>query len=297
MNNYRGIFIVNIISIIFEELLKDRLTPHLKQNMTKFQTGGVKGKGITDNLFLMRGVIDRAKYLEQEVWFTFYDIEKCCDSLWLEDCLNSLWKNSVQSDIFYLIHLINKRSNITVKIPFGDTYPFLAEEIVKQGTVVGPILNNCSLDDACKVGKGYQYGTVELKSLEFLDNIADPNRNKYYAQISNKVITGIQELKKLEFSSEKCKVLTINSSSNRDILFIEDKAFDIENSTSYLGDVFNDKGDNTVLCKDKADKAVGTIIELFSICKEINSGKFKISSLLTLYQSVFIPIFIYNCKA
>ena len=103
------------------------------------------------------------------------------------------------NDIFYLIHLINKRSNITVKTPFGDTYPFLAEEIVKQDTVLGPILNNCSLDDVCKEGKGYQYGTVELKPLEFVDDIAGPNRNKYDVQISNKVIIGIQELKKLNF--------------------------------------------------------------------------------------------------
>ena len=196
-----------------------------------------------------------------------------------------------------MIYLINKRSNITVKTPFGDTYPFLAEEIVKQGTVLGPILNNCSLDDVCKEGKGYQYGSVELKPFEFVDDIADPNRNKYDAQISNKVITCIQELKKLKFSSEKCKIMKINSSSNTDTSFIEDRALDIENSTSYPGDVFNDKGDNTALCKDRADKAVGTIIELFSICKEVNFGTFKISNLLTLYQSVFIPRLIYNCEA
>ena len=57
------------------------------------------------------------------------------------------------------------------------------------------MLNNCSLDDVYKERKGYQYGNVELKPLEFVDDIADHNRNKYDAQISNKVITGIQELK------------------------------------------------------------------------------------------------------
>ena len=61
--------------------------------------------------------------------------------------------------------------------------------------------------------------------------------------------------------------------------------------------MLNDKGDNTALCKDMADKAVGTIIELFSIYKEVNFGKFKISNSLTLYQSVFIPGLIYNCEA
>ena len=77
-----------------------------------------------------------------------------------------------------MIHLINKRSNITIKTTCGDTYPFLAEEIVKQGPVLGPILNNCSLDDVRKERKGYQYGTAEMKPFEFVDDIADPNRNK-----------------------------------------------------------------------------------------------------------------------
>ena len=97
-----------------------------------------------------------------------------------------------------------------------------------------PILNNCSLDHVCKEGKGYQHGSVELKPLEFVDDIADPNRNKYDAQISDKVITGIQELTKLKFSSEKSKVLKISSSSNTDTLFIEDRALDIENITYRL---------------------------------------------------------------
>ena len=31
--------------------------------MTKFQTGGVKGKGVVDNLMILRGIIDHAEYL------------------------------------------------------------------------------------------------------------------------------------------------------------------------------------------------------------------------------------------
>ena len=44
LSNYKGIFLVPIISIIFEKLLKNRVTPLLEENMTKFQTGNVKNK-------------------------------------------------------------------------------------------------------------------------------------------------------------------------------------------------------------------------------------------------------------
>ena len=50
----------------FREAFEKRISPHLEQNMTKFQTGGVKGKGVVDNLMILRDFIDHAKYLGQE---------------------------------------------------------------------------------------------------------------------------------------------------------------------------------------------------------------------------------------
>ena len=117
----RGIFLVPITSIIFEKLLENRVTPLLEENMTKFQTEGVKNKGVVDNLFVLRGLIDHSKYLKKELWITLYDIEKCFDSLWLEDCINSLWQCGVDDDILYLIYLLNRKANIIVRTPFGNT--------------------------------------------------------------------------------------------------------------------------------------------------------------------------------
>ena len=165
LGKYRGVFLVPVANLIFEKLLKNRISPHLEQNMTKFQTGGVKGKGVVDNLMILRGIIDHAEHLGQELWLTFYNIEKCFDSLWLEDCINSLWKNEVVDDILYLSYLMNRRANIVIRTP----------SLVKQGTSLGPILSNCSLDEVCAHSNSYQYGTVEIKSLESVDDIADAN--------------------------------------------------------------------------------------------------------------------------
>ena len=81
LDYYRGIFLVRILNIIFEKLLKNRISDTLQQNISKFQNGGMKGKGVVDNLFILRGIINHASYLGKELWFTFYDIEKCFDSL------------------------------------------------------------------------------------------------------------------------------------------------------------------------------------------------------------------------
>ena len=82
LNSYRGIFLVPIMSLISEKLIKNRIIPNLKQHMTSFQTGAVKGKGIVDNLLLLCDANDHFRYLGGELWLTFYDIEKCFDSVW-----------------------------------------------------------------------------------------------------------------------------------------------------------------------------------------------------------------------
>ena len=90
--------------------------------MTPFQTGGVKGKG-----FILREVIDHSKYIQKEIWITLYDIVKCFDGLWLEDCINLLYENGVKKDILDLIYKTNHKAEIVVKTPFGDCNPIFVE--------------------------------------------------------------------------------------------------------------------------------------------------------------------------
>ena len=60
---------------------------------------------------------------------------------------------------------MNQSAEIVVRTTFGDTDSFRVVNLVKQGTVMGPVLSNCSLDQVCKEGNPYQYGTVEIKNL------------------------------------------------------------------------------------------------------------------------------------
>ena len=113
-NNYRGIFIVPIISVIFEKLIKNRIMDTLQGTMSHFQNGGIRGKGVVDNLFILRGIIDHAMYLGKQLWITFYDIEKCFDSLYLEDCVNSLLKNGSKNDLLSLIYFLNTKAHIVM---------------------------------------------------------------------------------------------------------------------------------------------------------------------------------------
>ena len=252
---------------------------------------------MVDNLFIMGALISHSLYVNQPLFLTFYDIEKCFDSLWLEDCINSLWENGVQNDNLCLIYLLNKKASITVKTPLGSGSPFVIKNLVKQGTVLGPILNNCSLDRICKEGNGYQFGQVNIKPLEFVDDLADSNHSSMSAHVSNSVIEQIQFEKRLKFSAKKCELLAIGSDDAGYTLDINGRTIKHVSTVKYLGDILNAQGSNVDMIKSRVDRCHGSVTELISICKEAHFGQQQIGMMFLLYKAVFLPRMIYNCES
>ena len=79
--------------------------------------------------------------------------------------------------------------------------------MVRQGTILGPVLNNCSQDKVCHQSESYQSETISIRLLEFVYDIADPNDGLFQARKSNSTIVSVQEQKKLTFAAENCKLL------------------------------------------------------------------------------------------
>ena len=46
-----------ILQLIYEKVLKNRIAEELEANRSKCQNGGIKGKSVTDNLFILRGTM------------------------------------------------------------------------------------------------------------------------------------------------------------------------------------------------------------------------------------------------
>ena len=157
---------------------------------------------------------------------------------------------------------MNKKASVTVKTPLGNASPFVIKNFIKQGTVLGPILNNCSLDRICKKGNGYQFRQVNIKPLEFVDDLADPNHSSMYAHVSNSVIEQIQFEKRLKFSAKKCKLLAIGSDDAGYTLDINGRTIKHVSTVKYLGDILNAQGSNVDMIKSRVDRCHGSVTEL-----------------------------------
>ena len=103
-----------------------------------------------------------------------------------------------------IIYLMKKEARVTVKTPVGDNDAILLTNLVKQGTVLGPVLNYCSLNKMSTHSTGYNFGSVQIKPIEFVGDIADPSREKASAIVSNNVLEEIRPETRISFSAEKC---------------------------------------------------------------------------------------------
>lgn len=295
--NYRGIFLTLIVTKIFENLLKGRMEDQLK-SVNMHQAGSRPNRSPADNLFLLYACIDHQKYKGKPLFLTAYDFEQAFDGLWLQECIISMWNIGVPIDILHLVYNLNKRAQITVNTPYGPTEEITVEDIVEQGTVLGPNLCSTSTAEYCETNKGVAVGETIVSSLLFVDDAFDLSTTADDTEEShvNAMIFGRR--KKLPYSKKKCKSLTVNGKKCRQPeLFIEDTKMEAAKFLVYLGDVINEKGNSNDLAKDRVKRGTSAMIRIEALVKETGLGIHQVSVHLLLYQSLFLSSILFNSQA
>ena len=296
--NYRGVFLTSCISKLCEKLIMLRISDPL-ESVSLAQCGATKNKSPADNVFVLNACIDHAKYLNQPLYLAFYDFQQCFDKLWLEDCLIGLWKVGVRDQMLSLISSMNETAEIVVQSPCGRTEPFMANRIVKQGTVMGPQLCKVSTAEYGSETPGYQLGMVNIKPPVFVDDILNILGNIGDMSDAHRKAVLFALRKRINFGVLKCIMMIING-KKKDIcpvLEIDGHILVKENKAKYVGDYFNQNGTNSDLIEDRVKRGKGKMIELLALCEESGLGRYTVRSMIELYEAVFIQILIFNCQS
>ena len=296
--NYRGIFLTVIVSKVFESLLKKRMSAELKRVNLK-QAGSRTNRSPADNTFLLRGCIDHQKYLGGCIYITAYDFEQAFDSLWLQDCILSLKSLNVPDYILQLIHNLNQEANVVVKTPHGRTESLTVNDIVKQGGVLGSPMCSASTAEHCETNKGICVGTLIISSLAFVDDMLDVSLTWDDAHKAHENSVTFSFRKKMSHKSKKCKTLVTNK-KKKDLLpelFIGDEVIENASTIEYLGDIFNNKGDNSDLIKDRVKRGIAAIVSVEAIMADLQLGTYTTDVYLLLYRSLFLSTVLFNSQA
>ena len=297
--NKRGIFLTSVLAKVIEKLIKARINPN-KKKVNPLQFGSTKNKSPADSTFILRGVLNHARYVKKPVYLLAYDFTQCFDSLWLEDCLLSLWDLGVSNQLIGMMFKMNQYANVTVNTPHGPTEKFGVERIVKQGTVLGPDLCSCSTAEmACENVGGVGVGTFNVGALLYVDDMILLCTDDVEATETHLKAIGFSCKKRLKFSHKKCFLLIAFKKKHNVVpaLEIDGSPVSVTSTVKVLGDWFNEKGNNKDLINDRVERGNACIVNSMSLCNELSLGRYTLITLIVLYGSVFLQSVLFNSQA
>ena len=150
-NNYRGVFRVMILRSILDRLVYNDIYPVVDGNLTYANVGSRKGRNVRDNLFVLYAVMNSIKTGGEDACdISVYDVVKCFDSLWNQECLNDLWDAGCTDDKLSILAKGNESALVAIKTPEGCTKRTTMTNIIMQGTVNAGLFCTATMDKLAK---------------------------------------------------------------------------------------------------------------------------------------------------
>ena len=299
MKEKRGLFMTNILSKCMEKILFKRREEELIEGLTQFQCGGVKGRGTQDNLFAVNHVINEYRKRKRNLYLLFADIEKCFDNLWLRECIVEMSRCDIPTEEVIYIYKMNEKVKAIIQTPVGMTEKIELEEIVKQGTVGGNKLCGKSTDRINNMGQ-YAQIVEGIKYPTFVDDTLSIGEVKTLEEMNAKMRT-LEITKKYKYNNKKGKtewMMMKLGKEKEENVNLEIKSGKIERTEKYkyLGDVYNEKGENESKIRAKGEKieSMARVIIAESSTKKI--GKATLEARKILMKAITTPTLLTNTE-
>ena len=210
-DSYRGIFRVPILRTILDRLIYNDQYRVIDEALSDSNVGARSNRNVRDNIFVLNAITNSIVNANDEpIDVQVFDIEKCFDALWVEDCINDIYDTGFNNDKLPLLFIENQIAKIAVKTPSGMSDRVSIQNVIMQGTVWGSLCCTTSMD---KLGKHvydheeliYKYkGEVKIPCMGMVDDILAIQKCSNDAIRINAVINAFVETKKLKLSKDKC---------------------------------------------------------------------------------------------
>ena len=231
-----------------------------------------------------------------------YDVEKCFDKLWAQECFNDMAECGFKNDKLSLLYKENVNAKVAVKTITGNTKRVNMSEIIMQGTVWGSLFCTVTID---QLGKSayekpdilYKYNGVPIPPLGMVDDILTVTNVENTLKM-NKLVNTFIETKKLRLSHKKCVRIHIGRGhENCPSLDIHENTMKNAESEKYLGDVLSKNGTLQQTIERRKAKGDGIVAEILSIINEIPLGRHRMEVALKLREAMLINGILFNSEA
>ena len=180
INDYRGIFLRNVIVSVYQKWLYNRNAPIVDANGTEYACGGRKNRSGMEALLIVKLVQDYARWTKGSIILKFLEVEKFFDSMNFKKSLIEAYCCGVKGRFWQCYKTINQKRQCIPHIPSGECSPIEMNEIFVQGScdavlMAWPIMdaeskrkNDPFTIDCCIDG-------IPINQLSFVDDLLQAN--------------------------------------------------------------------------------------------------------------------------
>ena len=146
LKNWRPVALLCTDYKILSKALSNRLKDYMETLVHMDQTYCVPGRTITDNLFLIRDVLDISNFQEIDVGVISIDQQKAFDMVHHEFLFSTLRAFGIGQGFMSWVKLLYSRTTCMVKIRGGLSRPIQVKRGIRQGCPLSGMLYNLSIE-------------------------------------------------------------------------------------------------------------------------------------------------------
>ena len=299
VNNYRGITVLSCIGKLFTKLLNDRLTKWTESEhiLTEAQFGFRKGRGTTDSIFALQGLIDILFSQGKKCYVCFIDYSKAYDLIDRAAMYTKLINHGISSKYINIIKSLYAQIKLSIKGEVHDR-SFYSNYGLLQGESLSPLLFSLFVNDLPELltdaSIGIRVQDVIMKMLMFADDMAVFSESKEGLQIG---IDNLQNYCKkwgITVNIAKTKVVVFKRGGRRarnDTWSYDGNALEVVSQFKYLGCLLSSSGSFNVCINSLAESGRRG---LFSLKQYFNTNREILPRLqIQLFNTMIMPILMY----
>ena len=301
--DYRGISVQSCLSKLFSSVLNQRLLQYVteKDILRKEQLGFIAGNRTSDAHLILQTLIQLNCHKKgQKIFSCFVDFKKAFDSIPRDILLEKILNIGVSGKFFNVLKTLYLNDSCCVKLDGKLTNTFVANQGVKQGCILSPLLFNIFLADITEQFTNEACNPIKiddsnsLGSLIWADDILLLSESEEGLRCMLQNLSQYSEKNGMEINIQKTKCMIFNKSGKffKRSFKLKDETIFTTNSYKYLGFMVTPSGELTTGLNDLKDRALRAYYKL----------KNKMGHYFRLYPDVTIcmvdalikPILLYN---
>ena len=297
-DNYRGITLLNIAYKVLSNIIMNRINFFAEEILEECQCGFRCGRGTTEQIFIIRQLMEKCFEFNTELHFLFVDFKQAFDSINRIELINAIESFGIPKKLVRLVNMAMENNKAKVIMDGNVGKDFDVKQGVRQGDGLSAVLFNLALDKVIKELK--LKGNILYKSKQacvYADDIALIARN--VASLQEMLVT-IKEIgmkyglnineAKTKYMKMEPKLGNIRQTTN---IKLDEYTFERVTNFKYLGVIVNNKADikqeisNRILMANRA---------YFTNNKLLKSKLISRSTKIQIYKTLIRPVATYAAE-